>query len=94
MESSRIKIFESFPLVSVVMVYYGYTHEMFVVLSSLSMKIRMNMLKHYKNFRRIMLKYSQEMRIERNVELSCIRLPFDLFKLNIDKDYFIKSSEV
>ena len=85
MEKYRISILESFPLVSIVMPYYGYTHRMFLVLSELSQKSRCMLISNYKEFRRYMSVYclGKEICI---FQLSKLTLPFDLFKFNVLKN--------
>ena len=82
MEGSVIPILESFPLISKVMPYYGFTHRMFLVLSILSKHTRSILMKYYKEFRRFMLEYSLEKEV--TIEnLSHLHLPSDLFKFRI-----------
>ena len=88
MEENEVPIFESLPLISVVMPYYGYTHQMYLLLSSLSKKTRIMLCNIYKIFRRIMLKYSIEKKT--NIKkLSKFFIPFDLFKFHIDEASWI-----
>ena len=84
MESSYIPILESFPLFPKVMPFFGSLDKSFVVLSELSVWTRKNLMKHYPEFRRFMLKYSKTLNITMN-ELSEMKIPFDLFKFKIDK---------
>ena len=84
MERSHIAILESFPLISVIIPYYGFTHWGFLLLSALSRKTRSILMENYKVFRRIMLQYSKERKIEDNGEWSLlVLLPADLFRFNI-----------
>ena len=83
MEQSYIPIFESFPLVSVIMPYYGLTHEMFCVLSILSVSIRQNLNDHYEEFRKYMLRFSKTLKIDIE-KLSEMEIPSDIFKFKID----------
>ena len=85
MESISIPIMESFPLVSIIMPYYGYCHEMFKILSELSASIRINLADYYPEFRRFMLKYAKVLENIKIKELSETKLPLDLFKFKIDE---------
>ena len=92
MESSYIPILESFPLLSEVMPYFGSPDKSFIVLSELSLWTRKNLIKHYPEFRRFMLKYSKTLNIAMN-ELSEMKIPFDLFKFEIDEDELVNGIE-
>ena len=78
MEWLSIPIFEKFSIVSIVMPYYGLTHEIFLVLSVLSANIRRILIEHYEEFRKCMLKHAKvkEMEIK---DLKEMKLPLDLF---------------
>ena len=82
MERIYIKILESFPLISKVMPYYAWTHRMFLLLSEVSKKTRLILIKNYTLFRRIMLEYSMEKSIDIK-KLLMLNIPYDLFKFNI-----------
>ena len=88
MEKNEVPIFENLPLISIVMPYYGYTHQMHLLLSSLSKKTRIMFDNIYKIFRRIMLKYSIEKKTDIK-KLSKFLIPFDLFKFHIDEASWI-----
>ena len=85
MESSHIPILENFPLLSEVMPFFGSPDKSFIVLSELSAWTRKNLMKHYPEFRRFMLKYTTKLKITIN-ELSEMKIPLDLFKFEIDED--------
>ena len=93
MESYRISIIERFPLVSVIMPYYSFKHEMFLLLSILSKKTRKNLAKNYEGFRRIMHKYSKEIIVKDSSEWK-IKFPYDLFKLKFNFDAFCSGVKV
>ena len=82
MESSYISILESFPLISVTMPYYGFTDEIFYVLSSLSISIRKNLMNYYLEFRKFMFKFMNKKDISIR-DLSEMKIPLDLFKVNL-----------
>ena len=84
MESNYIQIIENLPLISVIMPYYGYTHRAFLVLSELSKRSRTALIKNYKIFRRIMLKFSMVMEISIQ-DLEELIIPLDMFKCKIDE---------
>ena len=84
MESSYISILESFPLISVIMPFYGSTDEMFLVLSSLWVRTRRILIEYYPEFRRFMLDYSKVKKLSIK-ELLEIDLPLDLFVLYINE---------
>ena len=86
MEGNHIPILESYPLVSKVMPYYGFTHKGFLVLTILSKSVRQMIIVNYKTFRRIMLEYSFEKFITIEA-LTRLDLPTDLFRYKIDKTY-------
>ena len=84
MERSRIAIFEKFPLISVVIPYYGYAHSGFLVLSTISKKTRFILMENYEIFRRIMFQYLKERKVKDNEEQSMMMyLPYDLFKFSL-----------
>ena len=81
METSKIGIFESISLLSILMPYYGSSHEGFLLLSLLSKIIRDSLLEHYPEYRRFMFKYSKMIDGVKDERL-VMKLPFDLFKFS------------
>ena len=81
METSKIGIFESISLLSILMPYYGSSHEGFLLLSLLSKSVRDYLLEHYPEYRRFMLKYAK-MKDYTIYELWKMKLPLDLFKFS------------
>ena len=92
MEISRIHILESFPLVSIVMPYYGATHKMFLLLSEFSKQTRLILIDYYNEFRRHMFDYNQKRWITIK-DLSKLCIPWDLFKFIIE-DYWLANEGV
>ena len=80
MESRKIKIFESFALISVVMPYYGPTHQAFIILSSLWARSRWKLDQYYDAFRRLMIRNAREVLIY-DKQKNLWSLPSDLFRL-------------
>ena len=87
MEKSYCSILDNFTLVSIVMPYYGFTHRMYLVLSALSKRTRMNLHENYKVFRRIMVEYTMEKWVYAQ-DLHSENLPYDLFKFYIKRYFF------
>ena len=92
MESEYIRVLESFALVSVIMPYYGYADEIFLVLSSLSVSIRQNLIDFYAEFRNFMLQYSKIKKITIE-KLSEMKLPLDLFRFKLKMSLFTERAE-
>ena len=95
METSKIEIFESISLLSILMPYNYSSHEGFLLLSLLSKSIRGYLLEHYPEYRRFMFKYAKKINDICNEHLE-MKLPLDLFKFSIlcvfseeDAEYFI-----
>ena len=84
MESFHISILESFPLISITMPFYGYSDEIFRLISSLSVKARKNLIDYYPEFRKFMFKYSRIKKITIRTLVER-KIPMDLFKLDVDK---------
>ena len=59
MEDTKIKIFESFALISILMPYYGQAHKGFLLLSELNKASRNKIDEYYSEFCRIMSNYSK-----------------------------------
>ena len=81
MEISHIHILESFPLVSIVMPYYGATHKMFLLLSEFSKQTRLILIDYYNEFRRYMFDYNQKRWITIK-DLSKLCIPWDFFLIH------------
>ena len=80
MESISIPILMNFPLISVLMPYFGFTHEIFIVLTSLSVGTRSKLIERYSEFRKFMLKYSKVKEVEIE-DLLKKKFPLDIFIL-------------
>ena len=78
---NKAYIFYSFALTSVTMPYYGSTHKVFLLLSSLCTKSRMKLDEFYEEFRKIMAEFSKEIDIN-DMNSNLLALPWDLFKFN------------
>ena len=89
MEGYYIPILESFPIISVVMPYFGYTHKMFLVLSVISKRTRLVLINNYTQFRRYMRQYCLVKDVSIKT-LSTTHLPCDLFAFNIKEDSLSK----
>ena len=74
-------ILGSFSLASVIMPYYGPTHQSFLVLSTLSSKSRKKLDDYYPEFRRLMAKFWAEIQISSLPDGKQFP-PFDMFKLD------------
>ena len=83
MERIRISILEKFSLIVAVMSYYGYTHRWFLLLSTISKKIRLSLIENYEAFRRTMLNNSLIKDAYGDNLAVLVHLPADLFKFNI-----------
>ena len=89
METSKIGIFESISLLSILMPYYGSSPEGFLLLSLLSKSVRGYLLKHYPEYRTFMLNHTKK--IDYSIyEHSEMKLPLDLFKFTA---LYVKSEE-
>ena len=84
MESYSIPILESLPIVSIMMPYYGFSHETFILLSAVWTNSRHNLINHYWEFRRYMLQYAKKMKYKIR-DLYKMMLPLDLFIFLIDE---------
>ena len=82
METSKIRIFESCPLLSELMPYYGSSPEGFLLLSLLSKSVREYLLEHYLEYRRFMFKYAKKIKYDREDEHLEMKFPLDLFKFS------------
>ena len=93
MESISIPILMNFPLISVLMPYFGFTHQIFILLSSLSVGTRSKLIERYSEFRKFMLKYSKviEVKIE---DLYKKKLPLDVFILQIKTFPYPKAKDL
>ena len=80
MESTNNPIFKRFSLTTVVVPYYGYTHESFVLLSSLSKNTREILNDNYEGFRKYMANFLKIISIHQAIDEK-LRLPLDLFKV-------------
>ena len=79
METSKIGIFVSISLLSILIPYYGKSPEGFLLLSKLSKSIREYLLEHYPEYRGFMLKYAKKITDVKVKHLNT-KLPLDLFK--------------
>ena len=93
METSEIRIFESISLLSILMPYYGSSHEGFLLLSLLSKSIRSYLLEHYPEYRRFMLKYAKMIKYVYDEHLE-MKLPLDLFQFSALKVYSEEDAEL
>ena len=84
METNSIQLLESFPLVSIIVPYYGPTHKWFILLSTFWRSSREMLDKNYKVFRRIMIKYWSEVAIS-DTRFLINFPPWDLLRLNFSK---------
>ena len=82
METSKIEIFESISLLSILIPYNYSSHEGFLFLSKLSKSIREYLLEHYPEYRRFMHKYSKKIGYMEDKHLE-MKLPLDLFKFSV-----------
>ena len=87
MERSKISIFESFALISIVMPYYAPTHKAFLMLSSLYYGSRNKLDEYFDEFINIMRKYSIIIIINRTEGLIRFSLPSTLFQFKIELNY-------
>ena len=81
METSKIGIFESISLLSILMPYNYSAHEGFLFLSLLSKSIREYLLEHYPEYRRFMLKHAKIIDGVKDEHL-VMKLPLDLFQFS------------
>ena len=80
METSKIKIFESISLLSILIPYNYSSHEGFLLLSLLSKSVREYLLEHYQEYRTFMLKYAKKINDNREDEHLEMKIPLDLFQ--------------
>ena len=92
METSEIRIFESISLLSILMPYYGSSHEGFLLLSKLSKIIRDYLLEHYSKYRRFMLTYAKKIKYMEDEHLE-MKLPLDLFQFSALKVFSVETAE-
>ena len=92
METSEIWIFESYPLLSILMPYYGSSHEGFLLLSLLSKSVREYLLEHYPKYRRFMLKHAKMIDGVKDKHLA-MRLPLDLFQFTALRVWSLKDAK-
>ena len=85
MEKIHISILDKISLLSIIMPYYSCSHKSFLLLSTLSSKIRRNLSDFYVEFRKFMLKFCKEKEVGIK-DLADLRLPMDLFKFKINSD--------
>ena len=93
METSKIGIFESISLQSILMPYYGSSHIGFLLLSLLSKSIREYLLKHYPEYRTFMINYAKKIKYGEDEHLE-MKLPLDLFKISLLKVRSKKDAEL
>ena len=93
METSKTRIFESYPLLSELMPYYGSSPEGFLLLSLLSKSVREYLLEHYPKYRRFMLKYAQKIKYS-IYKLSEMKLPLDLFQISALNVCYKEAAEI
>ena len=88
MEGRRIPILENFAIISIIMPYYSFSHNGFLLLSTLCTKSRSKLDEFYEEFRNSMRNYC--MKIISRINANWIYLPSDLFKfsisVNVEKD--------
>ena len=89
METSKIRIFESISLLSILMSYYGSSHEGFLFLSKLSKSTKDYLLEHYPQYRRFMFKYAKMIKYMGDEHLE-MKLPLDLFKFSA---FYVRSEK-
>ena len=77
---ARISWLESFWLISIIMPYYGHTHEAFLVLSKLWVNSRKKLDEYYPEFRMYMAKYCFEIHFY-GIKYAEEFPPWDLFRL-------------
>ena len=92
METSKIRILESISLLSILMPYYGSSHEGFLLLSKLSKIIRDYLLEHYSKYRRFMLTYAKKIKYMEDEHLE-MKLPLDLFQFSALKVFSVETAE-
>ena len=80
MEANRISIFENYAVMSILLPYFGYTDEGFILLSSLDVRSREKLDNHYEEFRNFMARYCNTRWVE---SWSNKFPPWDLFRYNI-----------
>ena len=85
----RITILENFWITSIIMPFYGKTHKMFLLLSSLYSGSRHKLNEFYPEFRKWMRDYWLEITIDSDT-LQNLFLPSDLFWLTIS--YYFDSN--
>ena len=83
MERNSILILEKLSLLSIVIPYYDFLHNSFLVVSTLSKGTRQMLIENYTVFRRIMFKYSLTKEDILIKDLWQLRLPSDLFRFKI-----------
>ena len=81
MMSSRVSLLEKFGVSFIVMSYFGYTHQSFLVLSQLSRRSRIMLDTYYEEFLNSMIGNNANFEKIINEELS--HLPWDLFRYSI-----------
>ena len=87
MEGTRISIFEKISLISLIMPFYSYSHNAFLVLASLWMRTRNKLDEFYEEFRNTMKNKWMSLTVEDNFRK--LLLPNDLFSYTI----IIKTSD-
>ena len=80
--TTKIRLFKSFPLLSVLMPYYGTADLSFLLLSALSADSRATLHKNYCEFKKVMENSKKFVDINSNW-IDLIKLPSDLFIINI-----------
>ena len=80
--TAKIKLFKSFPLLSVLMPYYGTADLSFLLLSAFSADSRTTLHKNYSEFKKVMENSKKFVGIN-STWIDLIKLPSDLFIINI-----------
>ena len=62
MESCSIPILENLPIISIMMPFYGFSHETFILLSAAWANSRHNLINNYWEFRRYIIKYAKKLK--------------------------------
>ena len=83
MQSSQVRILEKFGVSSVVMPYFGYTHQSFLLLSRLSKGSRTMLDEFYREIVNWLFKWNMMISIN-DQNTKAMFLPSDLFKFTID----------